>query len=119
MRLSESFQQEDQHMRRSDTIVRYTAEEIDDMIRRGEDRTDVEALRAMTEEELLASIDTEDEGVFDWSTATVELPRPKVSFTMRYDPAVLEWFRDQGKGYQSKMNAVLKAYVDAQDKKTA
>jgi uncharacterized protein (DUF4415 family) len=89
------------------------------MRRRGEGRTNFEAVLALTEEELEASIDHEEEGVVDWTSASVELPRPKVSFTMRYDPEILEWFRGQGRGYQSKMNAVLKADIDAQDKKIA
>ena len=106
-------------MRRYGNTVRYTAEELEEMRKRGEGRTNWEAVLALTEEELEASIDYEEEGMVDWSKASVELPRPKVSFTMRYDPEILEWFREQGKGYQSKMNAVLKAYIDAQDKKIA
>jgi hypothetical protein len=43
-------------------IVRYTADEIDEMIRRGESRTDWAYVDALTEEELEASIDFEDEG---------------------------------------------------------
>jgi uncharacterized protein (DUF4415 family) len=106
-------------MRRYGNTVRYTAEELEEMRKRGEGRTNLDAVLALTEEELEASIDYEEEGVVDWSKASVELPRPKVSFTMRYDPEILEWFREQGQGYQSKMNAVLKAYIDAQDKKIA
>ena len=45
-------------MRRSETIVSYTAEEIDEMIARGEDRTYRARIDAMTEEELEASIRT-------------------------------------------------------------
>ena len=33
---------------------------------------------------------------------------------MRIDPDVLAWFKAQGKGYQTRMNAVLRAYVKAQ-----
>jgi hypothetical protein len=47
-------------------IVRYTAAEIDAMIARGESRTDWERLRSLTDEELEASIDVEEEGEFDW-----------------------------------------------------
>ena len=72
-----------------------------------------------TEAELEASIDHEEEGEVDWSTLSVELPRPKVAFTMRYDPEVPRWFRAQGAGYQTRINAVLKAYIDAQAKKSA
>lgn len=38
---------------------------------------------------------------------------PKASVTLRVDREVLEWFKRQGKGYQKRMNAVLKAYVKA------
>jgi uncharacterized protein (DUF4415 family) len=37
----------------------------------------------------------------------------KQSISLRVDADVLEWFRSQGAGYQSRMNAVLKAYRDA------
>jgi uncharacterized protein (DUF4415 family) len=35
---------------------------------------------------------------------------PKASISLRVDRDVLEWFRAQGSGYQSRMNAVLKAF---------
>lgn len=38
---------------------------------------------------------------------------PKEQVTLRVDAEVLAWFRGQGKGYQSRMNAVLKAYKEA------
>lgn len=38
---------------------------------------------------------------------------PKSSIALRVDADVLEWFRAQGPGYQTRMNAVLKAYRDA------
>jgi uncharacterized protein (DUF4415 family) len=34
--------------------------------------------------------------------------------TLRIDADVLDWFRAQGKGYPSRLNAVLRAYVAAQ-----
>lgn len=37
----------------------------------------------------------------------------KTSISLRIDPDVLEWFRSQGPGYQTRINAVLKAYRDA------
>ena len=60
-------------------IVRYTAEEIDEMLARGEDRTDWERLRSLTDEEVEASIDFDEEGEFDCDTARVSTspPQPK------------------------------------------
>lgn len=42
---------------------------------------------------------------------TIELPKTKDVITIRVDHEVLEWFKKQGRGYQTKMNAVLKMYV--------
>ena len=50
-----------------------------------------------------------DEAFF--RSARLVEPSPKEQVTMRIDADVLEWFRARGKGYQTRMNAVLKAYV--------
>jgi len=39
-------------------------------------------------------------------------PGPKKQVTLRLDPDVLTYFRKQGKGYQSAINAVLRRYVE-------
>ena len=38
---------------------------------------------------------------------------PKESVSLRLDADVLAWFKSQGSGYQTRMNAVLRAYRDA------
>ena len=38
---------------------------------------------------------------------------PKTSIALRVDADVLEWFKAQGPGYQTRMNAVLRAFRDA------
>lgn len=53
-----------------------------------------------------------------WAKAKVVEPRAKQAVTIRYDYDVLEWFKAQGKGYQTRMNAVLRAYVEAQRQNT-
>ena len=63
-------------MDNDERIVRYTAEELDDMVRRGEGKTDWARVDAMTEEELEASIDYDEEGEPDWSTIQVGIPGP-------------------------------------------
>jgi uncharacterized protein (DUF4415 family) len=44
-----------------------------------------------------------------------ELPAPhrKAAISLRLDAEVLDWFRAQGPGYQTRINAILKAYKDA------
>lgn len=39
----------------------------------------------------------------------------KIVVTIRLDGEVLEWFKSMGKGYQTKINAVLKAYKKANE----
>jgi hypothetical protein len=61
-------------MQNDESIVRYTANEIDEMARRGEDQTDCDRVRTMTDAEIEAAIDLKDEGEFDWSTARIGIP---------------------------------------------
>ena len=38
---------------------------------------------------------------------------PKALISLRVDQDVLDWFKSQGEGYQTRMNAVLKAFCEA------
>ncbi len=51
------------------------------------------------------------QGIFEG----VELPEPqtKTAISLRVDPDVLDFFKSAGRGYQTRMNAVLRAYMDA------
>ena len=40
-------------------------------------------------------------------------PAKKRQVTLRVDGDVLDWFRSQGKGYQTRINALLRAYMEA------
>jgi uncharacterized protein (DUF4415 family) len=49
----------------------------------------------------------------DWfSTARIVEPPAKVAISIRLDEDVLEWFRANSERYQSKINAVLRAYME-------
>lgn len=75
-----------------------------------ESRRQLAALAAMAEED----IDTSDiPEVTDWSGAKRGLfYRPvKQQLTLRLDADVIDWFRREGTGYQSRMNAALREYV--------
>lgn len=49
-----------------------------------------------------------------WKNARLVMPgERKKQLTVRFDADVVEWFKTQGKGYQSRMNAVLRAYMEA------
>jgi uncharacterized protein (DUF4415 family) len=104
-------------MRKSGTIVSYTAEELEEMRHRGEDRTNVERIRALTEEELEASIDFEEEGYPIWESMVARNFRPKVEISLRLDSDIVAWFKEQGpEDYQIFINEVLRTYVDAKKK---
>jgi uncharacterized protein (DUF4415 family) len=45
-------------------------------------------------------------------TAKLLMPEPSQPVTMRLDKSVVEFFKKQGPGYQSRINAVLRAYVE-------
>lgn len=48
-----------------------------------------------------------------WNKAVVKRAEPKIQVTIRLDREVLDWFKAQGKGYQTRINAVLRAYKEA------
>lgn len=48
-----------------------------------------------------------------WRGASVVVPLRKQAISLRVDEDVLAWFRDHGPRYQSRMNAVLRSYMDA------
>lgn len=89
-------------MKKKSTIVRYSLSEIDAMRERGLDKTRSDAPPA------------ESLGPDFWKSARVVLPPGKTSVHLRLDNDVVEWFRSRGKGHLTRMNAVLRAYVEAQ-----
>jgi uncharacterized protein (DUF4415 family) len=101
--------------KKSDT-VRYTAKQIKGKIARGEDRTDWRKADAVTGKKLEASILADVDDVHrepDWTRATIGIPAPKDHINIRIDHDVLEWFKANGRGYQTLMNNVLRAFVQS------
>lgn len=78
-------------------------------IRQMEDRTDWDRLARE------GDFEGEDEDDFevDWSTARLVIPEAKKAVSIRLDPDVLDFFKSQGKGYQTRINAVLRAFMEA------
>lgn len=112
-------------MRKSKDIRKYTVEEVtveevEAMRRRGESKTDWTKVDSITEAELeqLIAEDPEESGSeWDWDSAQLVIPEPKVHINLRVDADVLRFFKSQGKGYQTRMNAVLRSYMLAQQSK--
>ena len=103
-------------MKKKEDIRRYTDKQLKEMVRRGESKTDWAKVDAMTEEELEASVAADPDDVhepIDWSKAIMGLPPRKQAIKLRIDGDVLDWFKATGQGYQTRMNNVLRAFVDS------
>jgi len=90
-------------MKKKSDTVRYTAKQIKAKIARGEDRTDWSKANAMTGKKLEPN----------WTQAIMGVPAPKDHINIRIDHDVLEWFKANGRGYQTQMNNVLRAFVQS------
>lgn len=100
---------------------RYTAEKLAAMRARGETKSDWGRSAAMSYRDVERSIaaDPEEAGmVVDWKSASAEMPQPKAVLNMRVDKDVLDHFRKKGRGYQTRINAVLRAFVRAEQHRT-
>ena len=89
---------------------------IDD-IRKMKSYTDWDRLRRETAAGTEPDLDEDEQGIdWDWENARLVIPEPKRAISLRLDADVLEFFKAQGKGYQTRMNAVLRAYMQARKK---
>lgn len=82
---------------------------------KGRGKTNWTRVDALTQGELERSIaaDPDADLAVDWTHARLVMPQRKESVHLRIDPDVLAWFRQQGQGYLTRMNAVLRAYMEA------
>lgn len=78
--------------------------------------TDIERLRSMTDDEIDFS-DIPRTTPEMWAKGIVrkgfKTVPPKQQLTLRLDEEVVEFFKETGAGYQTRINALLRAYVDA------
>jgi uncharacterized protein (DUF4415 family) len=100
----------------SDPILkRYQAADLEQMARK-ESRSDMARIRHMTETELEKSISTDadwNDVPPDWHLkAQAVMPEPKKLLSLRLDADVIDWFKQQGAGYQTRMNAVLRSFME-------
>jgi len=89
-------------MNEKSTIVRHSLSQIRIMREQGQDQTSPDAPEG------------ESLGADFWSSARVVMPGGKTSVHLRLDSDVVNWFKENGKGHLTRMNAVLRAYVEAQ-----
>jgi uncharacterized protein (DUF4415 family) len=79
--------------------------------------TDWKRLRSLSDREIRNAIEKDPEArptdASFWKKAKIILPQPKQTVTMRLDADLLIWLRQQ-KGYQTRINAILRTYMEAQ-----
>jgi uncharacterized protein (DUF4415 family) len=86
--------------------------------RRG--RTDWHYLDRITDAEIAAAVASEPDPApvdIDWSEAVLMVPSKKKAISIRLDPDVLDYFKNEGPGYQRRINAVLRSYVEQKQKR--
>jgi uncharacterized protein (DUF4415 family) len=79
-------------------------------------RTDWARIDAMRDEDIDFS-DIPEQG-HEFFANAILWPGPKQQITLRLDPDVLKFFRKQGRGYQTAINAVLRKYMEAQARRS-
>ena len=89
-------------MNEKSTIVRHSLSQVRAMREHGEDKTSQDAPEA------------ESLGAEFWKSARVVMPSGKTSVHLRLDSDIVEWFKANGKGHLTRMNSVLRAYVETQ-----
>jgi uncharacterized protein (DUF4415 family) len=96
-------------------IRRYSARDLRARRAAGESRSNFDRVRRKSEAELERDIATDDDfkGVSDdwYKDAAAVVPAPKKLLSLRIDNDVVDWFKRQGPGYQTRMNAVLRAFM--------
>jgi uncharacterized protein (DUF4415 family) len=105
-------------MRKNENIARFSADRIRRKLARGESKTDWKRADAISQAQVERLAD-KNEGVLPagWeSTVMVGLPPAKQDIHIRLDGDILDWFKARGAGYQTRINAVLRAFVQAKER---
>lgn len=83
-------------------------------------RTDWAKVDALTDEQIKAAMANDPEWAdfkdFDWSQAVLVIPPKKKAISIRMDEDVLDYFKKQGAGYQRRINAVLRSFMNEKRK---
>jgi uncharacterized protein (DUF4415 family) len=85
-------------------------------------KTDLRRLRALTDQQIADAVASDPDAVPDldaawFAAAEVVLPPEKQIISIRVDKDVLNFFRRSGPGYQTRINAVLRAFMEHGPKK--
>jgi uncharacterized protein (DUF4415 family) len=80
-------------------------------------RTDWKRVRNLTDEDIEKAIDQDPDAIrledCDMSTLRVVAPPKRTQISLKVEPDVLDWYKSNFKPYQTRINAVLRAYMEA------
>ena len=82
-------------------------------------KTDWARVDALTDEDIAKAVASDPDAVpidLDWSDAVLVIPPKKKAISIRVDEDVLDYFKSQGDGYQRRINAVLRSYMQQKAK---
>jgi uncharacterized protein (DUF4415 family) len=75
----------------------------------------LEEIEAIKDEDIDCSDIPELDDTF-WAHAELRLPPPKKGVYLRIDRDILDRLKEEGPGYQTRINAILRAYLDAKSR---
>jgi uncharacterized protein (DUF4415 family) len=82
-------------------------------------KTDWARVDALTDEDIARAVANDPDAVpidIDWSDAVLVVPPRKQAISIRVDEDVLNFFKKEGDGYQRRINAVLRSYMQQKAK---
>jgi uncharacterized protein (DUF4415 family) len=88
-----------------------------DSLRKG--KTDWARVDGLTDEDIAKAVANDPDAVpidIDWSDAVLVIPPKKKAISIRVDEDVLDYFKREGDGYQRRINAVLRSYMQQKAK---
>src|SRR4051794_23596313 len=97
----------------------YIVEHSDGRLERKRSQTDWARVDALTDEEIAQAVANDPDAVpidVDWSDAVLVVPPKKQAISIRVDEDVLDFFKKEGDGYQRRINAVLRSYMQQKAK---
>jgi uncharacterized protein (DUF4415 family) len=82
-------------------------------------KTDWARVDALTDEDIAKAVANDPDAApldIDWSDAVLVIPTRKKAISIRVDEDVLDFFKKEGDGYQRRINAVLRSYMQQKAK---
>ncbi|MDQ0454559.1 BrnA antitoxin family protein [Rhizobium paknamense] len=106
-----------------ENITHVTLEELLEKRKQGQKSlTDWQRVDALTDEDIERAMrddaDWQDHIDIDWSQAKMVYPQKKKAISIRLDEDIVDYFQSSGKGYQTRINAVLRHFLNEQKRLT-